>query len=110
MIRYYGAYSNVSRGIRKKLEGVETVTWKAEVTEVPPPLGSKELKRRWSYFIRKVYETDLLSAPSARAKCTSSATSTRVRSSKRFFNAWVYGRNPMSRRIEVPRREIRGLT
>ncbi len=42
----------------KKLEGVDTVTWKAEVTEVPPPPISKELKRRWSYFIQKVYETD----------------------------------------------------
>ena len=44
--RYYGVYSNVSRGKRKKLEGVETVTWKAEVTEVPPPPVSKELKKR----------------------------------------------------------------
>ena len=38
LVRYYGYYSNVSRGKRKKLEGVETVTWKAEVTEIPPPL------------------------------------------------------------------------
>jgi len=33
-------------------------SWKPEVIEVDPPLVSKELKRRWSYFIRKVYETD----------------------------------------------------
>ncbi len=39
------------------------VTWKAEVTEVPPPLVSKALKKRWSYFIRKVYETDSLLCP-----------------------------------------------
>jgi len=58
LVRNYGVYSNVSRGKRKKLEGVETVTWRVEVTEVPPPLVSKGLKRRWSYFIRKVYETD----------------------------------------------------
>ncbi len=32
----------------------------AEVTEVPPPLISKEFKKRWSYFIQKVYETDPL--------------------------------------------------
>ncbi len=31
--------------------------------EVPPPPVSKELKRRWSYFIRKVYETDPLVCP-----------------------------------------------
>ena len=30
---------------------------------VPPPLVSKELKKRWSYFIRKVYETDPLVCP-----------------------------------------------
>ncbi len=54
MVRYYGVYSNVSREKRKKIEGVETVTWKAEVMEVSPPLVSKELKRRWSYFITEV--------------------------------------------------------
>ncbi len=32
----------------------------AEVTEVPPQPVSKELKRRWSYVIQKVYETDRL--------------------------------------------------
>ena len=26
----------------------------------PPPPVSRELKRRWSHFIRKVYETDPL--------------------------------------------------
>jgi hypothetical protein len=60
LIRYYGAYSNVSRGKRKK-EKVEEEP--AEVTEVPPPLVSKELKKRWSYFIKKVYETDPLVCP-----------------------------------------------
>ncbi len=34
-----------------------------QVIEVAPPPITKELKRRWSYFIRKVYETDLLVYP-----------------------------------------------
>jgi hypothetical protein len=55
LVRYYGAYSNISRGKRKKEKAEEEPT---EVTEVPPPPVSRELKRRWSYFIRKVYETD----------------------------------------------------
>ncbi len=55
MVRYYGAYSNASRGKRKK-ERVEEQP--PEVTQIPPPAVSRELKRRWSYFIRKVYETD----------------------------------------------------
>jgi len=33
---------------------------KPEFVEVAPPHISKELKKRWSYFIRKVYETDSL--------------------------------------------------
>ncbi|MEE9550854.1 MAG: hypothetical protein V3W08_10720, partial [Candidatus Binatia bacterium] len=34
-----------------------------ECIEVAPPPVSKELKKRWSYFIRKVYETDPLTCP-----------------------------------------------
>jgi len=29
----------------------------AEVIKVAPPPVSKEFKQRWSYFVRKVYET-----------------------------------------------------
>ena len=39
------------------------MTGKPEVFEVVPPPVSKELKKRWSYFIRKVYETDALTCP-----------------------------------------------
>jgi len=53
-VRYYGYYSNVSRGKRKKL---------GEIVEVAAAPVSKELKKRWSYFIRKVYETDPLTCP-----------------------------------------------
>ncbi|MBI4529688.1 MAG: transposase [Deltaproteobacteria bacterium] len=56
LVRYYGYYSNVSRGKRKKARPAEE---RPEVIEVAPPPVSKELKRRWSYLIRKVYETDL---------------------------------------------------
>jgi len=33
---------------------------RSNVIEIDPPLVSKELKKRCSYFIRKVYETDPL--------------------------------------------------
>ena len=53
--------ANVIERIRKrrklKPQGEEAVTWKPEVIEVAPPPVSSELKKRWSYFIRKVYET-----------------------------------------------------
>src|SRR5437870_2205105 len=61
LVRYYGYYSNVSRGKRKKEKPEE----KTEITEIEAPPLSKELKKRWSYFIRKVYETD----PLICAKC-----------------------------------------
>ena len=41
----------------------EAVSWKPEVIEADPPPVSKELKKRWSHFIRKVYETDPLTCP-----------------------------------------------
>ena len=64
-MRYYGYYSNVSWGKRKKEKpaGEEEVSWKPEVVEVAPQPISKELKKRWSHFIRKVYETDPLICP-----------------------------------------------
>jgi len=49
----------VSRGKRKKEKPEE----KTEIGEINAPPLSKELKKRWSYFIRKVYETDPLSCP-----------------------------------------------
>ena len=65
LVRYYGYYSNVSRGKRKKEKPEEEreVSWKPEVIEVAAPPVSKELKKRWSYFIRKVYEADPLTCP-----------------------------------------------
>ena len=59
LIRYYGYYSNVSRGKRKKEKPEE----KTEISEIDAPPLSKESKKRWSYFIRKVYETDPLICP-----------------------------------------------
>ncbi len=57
-----------SRGKRKKEEHKKAVIGKPEFVEVPPPPVSKELKRRWSYFIRKVYETDPLVCPKCRGE------------------------------------------
>ena len=59
MIRYYGYYSNVSGGKRKK----EKPKDETEISEIDAAPLSKELKKHWSYFIRKVYETDPLACP-----------------------------------------------
>ena len=48
-----------------------------EVTEVPPPPISRELKKRWSHFIRKVYETDPLVCASVQVSTSSRRFSSR---------------------------------
>ncbi len=56
LVHYYGYYTNVSRGRREKLRAEH----KTEVCEIYPPPDSRELKKRRSHFIQKVYETDVL--------------------------------------------------
>ena len=58
LVRYYGYYSNVSRGKRKKEKPEEQ-----EIIALDPQPVSKELKKRWAYVIRKVYEADPLTCP-----------------------------------------------
>ncbi len=36
LVRYYGAYSNISRGKRKKEEHKKNISWKPEFVEVAP--------------------------------------------------------------------------
>jgi hypothetical protein len=48
--------------VRRPAAGEEASRTPA-VIEAPPPPVSKDLKRRWSYSIRKVYETDPLVCP-----------------------------------------------
>ena len=47
LLRYYGYYSNVSRGMRKKEKPKEDgdVSWRPEVIEVAPSPVSKDLKK-----------------------------------------------------------------
>ena len=58
LVRYYGYYSNKSRGMRKKTDiDIET----------PAPVDSditkKELRRNWARLIQKIYQTDPLLCP-----------------------------------------------
>ena len=58
LVRYYGYYSNKSRGLRKKTD-IDIKT--------PAPVDSditkKELRRNWARLIQKVYYTDPLLCP-----------------------------------------------
>lgn len=50
------------------LQGETDISWKPEVIEIEASPVSKELKKRCSYFIRKVYETDPLACPRCRGE------------------------------------------
>ena len=58
MVRYYGYYSNVSRGKRKKRNQDE---WIPCILE--PEGSSKEYRKNWARLIQKIYEIDPLTCP-----------------------------------------------
>ena len=53
MVRYYGYYSNVSRGKRKMLEEDELIPSVLETED-----SSKERRKNWARLIQKIYEVD----------------------------------------------------
>jgi len=57
-VRYYGHYSNKSRGMRKKAETDDTI-----LTAIPNEISSKEFRRNWARLIQKIYEVDPLTCP-----------------------------------------------
>ena len=58
MVRYYGYYSNVSRGKRKMLEEDELIPSILESSD-----SSKESRKNWARLIQKIYEVDPLTCP-----------------------------------------------
>jgi hypothetical protein len=62
MVRYYGYYSNVARGKRKKADADDKIPCILE-----PELTDKVFRRNWARLIQKIYEVDPLLCP----KCSS---------------------------------------
>jgi hypothetical protein len=58
MVRYYGFYSNVSRGDRKKEDHYDDVPCILE-----PQEDEKAFRRNWARLIQKIYEVDPLVCP-----------------------------------------------
>ena len=60
MVRYYGYYSNASRGKRKETEddGVPSI--------LEADKSSKEYRKNWARPIQKIYEVDPLTCPKCR--------------------------------------------
>jgi hypothetical protein len=63
MVRYYGYYSNKSRGMRKKAALDEQVPYLIDTD-----IESKELRKSWSRLIQKVYGRDPLICPKCSGK------------------------------------------
>lgn len=69
LVRYYGWYSNVSRGRRRK---AEAETWKVRGGEFVAPScpardearNSRALRRSWAQLIKRIYEVDPVVCPS----------------------------------------------
>jgi len=57
-IRYYGWYSNKSRGMRKKANLDDTIP-----AVIPNEMSSKEFCQSWARLIQKIYEVDPLICP-----------------------------------------------
>ncbi len=63
MVRYYGYYSNKSRGLRKKAALDEQVPHL-----INTDIDSKEFRKSWSRLIQKVYGRDPLACPKCNGK------------------------------------------
>ncbi len=58
MVRYYGYYSNVARGKRKRLKADQKIPCVLE-----PELTGKIFRRNWARLIQRIYEIDPLICP-----------------------------------------------
>ncbi len=58
MVRYYGYYSNKSRGMRKKADIDDQVPALAESA-----VSSVAFRKNWARLIQKIYQIDPLSCP-----------------------------------------------
>ncbi len=57
-VRYYGWYSNKSRGMRKKADLDDTIP-----AVIPNKMSSKEFRQSWARLIQKIYEVDPMTCP-----------------------------------------------
>ena len=63
MVRYYGFYSNVSRGKRKRKHQDDLIS-----SILEPEGSSSEYRKNWARLIQKIYEVDPLRCPKCQAE------------------------------------------
>jgi len=95
MVRYYGFYSNKSRGLRKKT-GIDDAVPALIESEV----SSKEFRKNWARLIQKIYDVDPLLCP----KCLGSMRiiafieeEQLVKKILKHLNLWDVRRKPPAR-------------
>ena len=71
LVRYYGAYSNVSRGKRRRQDEADIGAAPPDGRHVPSASAARDqshdaraLRRSWAQLIKRVYEVDPLVCPS----------------------------------------------
>jgi len=68
MVRYYGYYSNKSRGQRKKNNSAVTEPEKPGVNISESDIGRKRFRKNWARLIQKIYNVDPLLCPKCNGK------------------------------------------
>ncbi|MBC8441861.1 MAG: transposase [Deltaproteobacteria bacterium] len=100
MVRYYGHYSNVSRGRRKKAHTDDQIPYILE-----PELSPKELRKNWARLIQKIYEVDPLTCPKCRGSMRVIAfieDEDVIKKILRHLGLWVVKRKPLPRANAPP--------
>jgi uncharacterized protein YbaR (Trm112 family) len=95
MVRYYGYYSSVARGIRKKADIDDKIPCILE-----PGLAGKAIRKNWAELIQKIYEIDPLTCPACRGRMSVIAfihDQDVIRKIPTHLNLWDVKRKPPSR-------------
>jgi len=100
MVRYYGYYSNVSRGRRKKAQTDDQIPYILE-----PELSPKELRKNWARLIQKIYEVDPLTCPKCQGSMRVIAfieNEDVIKKILKHLGLWAVKRKPMPRANAPP--------
>jgi len=85
-VKYYGFYSNVSRGKRKKQDLDDIIP-----SILEPEGSSKAFRKNWARLIQKIYETDPLCCPKCSGKMKILSFIEDPEVIKKISNTWVCG-------------------
>jgi hypothetical protein len=103
MVRYYGYYSNVSRGKRKEAGRDDAIPCILE-----PEVNVKAFRKSWARIIQKIYEVDPLVCPKCQGamRIISFIEDQQViRNILTYLGLWLFRTRPPPRIHDPPNRE-----